>query len=359
MFSIPHSFLRWVCAIGLMLSFSVQAELTAEGFGSTPAEARDNALQELSQVVSAAVQSDVQIRTELRDNQVDQQARNELKIQSASYFQGVQYQHERPYDRGYKVDAVLDERGIEQTMNQLLLDIKQDMALLSRKQRQDVLERALFLGALANYLPKNHALANSATTQAQLAREEAYRYLNMAQLTFYTQPPHTQIRIGNVQFKNGQAEWLKPGSYRFEAKADGYQTKLDQIGLSAGELRQVEIKLVPKTAGQIELSVQGEQADLVFSEAKQIVAGYGLRHQSNADIQLQLNVEQNQVTEISGIKFYRLRIVAEIQKNGQPILVRRASSNNVADSQVENRTKALTKALIEALLSSEEVKGLW
>lgn len=332
--------------------------LSAEGFGKTPNAARENALQELSQIISSAVQSDVGIRTELRDNQVSQDVSTSIAIQSSSYFQGVEYSQPRDDNGTLRVEARLPLEAAKKTVDQLLQDIRLDMSTLSRNQVTDLLDRAVFLSAFLKFMPSN-SVDEGLTQLASEKRQLAYQYLNFAQVTFNAEPKDTLITVGKYTFKVGQTQLIPPGNYQYQASADNYQTRSERLYLSAGENRQVNFKLVPRTAGQVELRVMGEPKSLLFSEAQQVLAGFGISHQPESSNSMELRFEQQFVTEISGMKFFNLRLVVEAKKQEQPIIVRRASLNNVAESLVEARIKAMTKALFEAVLAAEETQAMW
>lgn len=343
----------------VLIPLKAQAVLSAEGWGTTPNAARENALQELSQTVSAAVRSDVTIRNELQNNQVSTDVASSLNVKSASYFQGVEYGMAMPEAQGYRIEALLSRQAAQQTVSHLSQAISLDLMTLNRTQIQDVIERAVFLSALLNLMPNDFANKAQSLQLASDIRALGFKHLNFARLTIYVKPNQATLRLGTFTLMPGQTELIPPGNYRLISNAEGYQSINQPLALSAGENRQLNLALVPRIAGQVQLNVEGEHADNIQAQARQTLAGLGVAVESNVNNQISLKLDKQLVTEISGITFYNLRLSAEVSHGQQPILVRTASLNNVADSQVEMRVKAMSNALINALLSSDEIKKIW
>jgi hypothetical protein len=343
----------------ILIPLKAQAVLSAEGWGSTPNAARENALQELSQVVSAAVNSDVTIRNELRDNQVTTDVASSLNVKSASYFQGVEYGMAMPEAQGYRIEAMLSRQAAQQTVSHLSQAISLDLMTLNRTQIQDVIDRAVFLSALLNLMPNDFANKAQSAQQANDTRALAFKHLNFARLTIHVKPEQASINLGQFKLASGQTELIAPGNYRLVVNAQGYQSINQPLSLSAGENRQLNLALVPRTGGQLQLDVQGEHADTIRAQSRQTLAGLGIAVQANVNNQISLKLDKQRVTEISGITFYNLRLSAEVTQGAQPILVRTASLNNIAESQVDARVKAMSHALINAVLSSDEIKVIW
>lgn len=352
----------WLGVFGLWLVLTPiksMAVLSADGWGNTPTAAQENALQELSQTVSAAVNSDITIRNELRDNQVTQDVRSALNVKSSSYFQGVEYSVPRSEAEGYRVSADLSRQAAEQTVRHLQQAINLDLMTLSRNQIQDVIDRAVFLSALLNLMPNDFVHKAESIQQATDVRQLAFKHLNFARLTLHVKPENSRITLGQFTLNSGETQLIPPGNYRLQLSAEGYQSSDQPLALSAGEQRQLNRALVPSVQGQLNLVVIGEHAETIKMEARQAIIGYGIAVQHTTDNHIQMQLDQQRVTEISGTTFYNLRLSAEVSKAQQPVMIRTASLNNVAESLVDARIKAMSRALINAVLSSDDIKIIW
>lgn len=341
----------------LLLSTPAAAQLTAEGYGKDINSAREAALQELSQRVFSSIRSDMESITRLEGAEVTDTIQNRISIESSSYFQGVEYSEPRSVDGSLQVRASLDSRAIQRTAEQLLREIQVDMATLSRNETLTIQNKAVFLMAFASYLPS--PAAEQTQQQADQIQQLAYRYLNFAQLTFETQPASASIQLGEFNLQSGKMQLIPPGNYRYQATAEGYHNQQGQVFLSAGERRRLPLSLVPERDGSVALELINSTDQNLINEARRVFGSFNIQYAASSPQVIKLEVEQDFVTEISGIRIYNLRMVAEAHKNNQVILVRRASLNNVVDAQVDSRLRAITRALVQAILTSPEAEQLW
>lgn len=344
--------------LALLLSTpAVATTLSAEGYGKDVTSAREAALQELSQTVLSSIRSDMESITRLEGAEVADSIQNRLRVESNSYFQGVVYSEPRSVDGSLLVRASLDASAIQRTAEQLLREIRVDLATLSRNEILTLQDKAVFLMAFATYLPSN--TASSTTQQADQVHQLAYRFLNFAQVTFEAQPSDTKIRLGEFDLHSGEMQLIPPGNYSYQASASGFHNQRGQLFFSAGERRRIPLSLVPERDGSVAIQLINSTDQNLINEARRVFGSFNIQYASSSPQVIKLEVEQDFVTEISGIKIYNLRIVAEAHKNNQVILVRRASQNNVVDAQVDSRLRAITRALVQAILTSPEAEQLW
>ncbi|WP_114418309.1 carboxypeptidase-like regulatory domain-containing protein [Marinospirillum perlucidum] len=348
----------------LTLAVSFQAvasnRLFADGYGNTPEEAREKALQELSQTILAAVESDTESVTRLEGDNYSNSLNNRIRIQSNSYFQGVSYSEPRQVEDGYRVQASLDREALLDTSRQLQRDLDQNLDILSRAQIQEIQDKASFLMAFSNYLPSDARPGpEQVASLAESKREEASKYLNFARISFLPEPIDASIEINNENLAADEQLLLPPGRYSYRIAAEGYHPEEARIYLAAGERRRLEVTLAPRREGSVALRLENSSDERLITRARRVFNRYSIQYAATSPQVISLDVSQEFVTEVAGMKIYNLRITAEASKGGQVLVVKRGSQRNVAESQVDSRLLAITEALVEALLKSVEIAGFW
>ncbi|UQB43174.1 hypothetical protein JX580_04665 [Thiomicrospira microaerophila] len=355
--------IQWAGVLGLWLITSqvvlAQAIITAQGWGDTPQTAQKQALQELTQQVYTAVQSDIRIQQTLEQNQLQRSVDSLIQLQTEGFFQAVNYS--APYeDLGQiTVHASLDATGVKKTIQQIKQNLAVDLSSLSRNQLEHALLQAQFLNNFLNILPPGLVDLQAEKDHAQQLRQQLYRQLNYAQLRLYIQPQNAKLKLGNQQVDHQNNLLIPAGEVPFEILAEGYHKREGRWFLSAGENQQRTLSLIPILSGKIEIEARGYKANQVLEQAAFHLAGYGLNQDVNADILLRLKLEPTLLTEINGIRFYHLRLVAEVKQGSKTLLVRSATSRNISENLLETRTQGMVKALIEAILVHEEMEKLF
>lgn len=334
-----------------------RVSLSAEGYGKDVISAREAALQELSQRVLSNIRSDMESITRLEGAEITDSIQNRLSIESRSYFQGVVYSEPRSVAGSLLVSASLDAAAIQQTAEHLLREIQVDLGTLSRHEILTLQDKAVFLMAFSAYLPSN--TASTSIQQADQQRQLAYRYLNFAQVIFEVQPADSRIQLGELDLRSGVMQLIPPGHYRYQASATGFHNQHGQVFLSAGERRRIPVSLVPERHGSVAVQLINSTDQNLSKEAQRVFGSFNIQYAATSPQVIQLEVQQDFVTEISGIKIYNLQLVAEARKNNQVVLVRRASQKNVIEAQVDSRLLAITRALIHAILTAPEAEQLW
>lgn len=355
--------MQWARVLGLWFITSqvvfAQAILTAQGWGDTPQTAQKQALQELTQQVYTAVQSDIRIQQTLEQNQMQRSVNSLIHLQTEGFFQAVHYS--APYeDLGQiTVHASLDAEGVKKTIQQLKQNLALNLNSLSRNQLEHALLQAQFLNNFLNILPPGLVNLQVEKEHAQQLRQQLYRQLNYAQLRLYIQPQNAQLTLGHQQVDHLKNLLIPAGEIPFKILAEGYHKREGRWFLSAGENQQRTIALIPILSGNIEIETRGYKANEVLEQAAFHLTGYGLNRHANAEVLLRLKLEPTLLTEINGIRFYHLRLIAEVKQGSKTLLVRSATSRNISENRLETRTQAMVKALIEAVLVHEEMETLF
>ncbi|MDR9467295.1 PEGA domain-containing protein [Marinospirillum sp.] len=353
----------WFLILALLAvpaSAGAQSLLFADGYGSDASEAKESALQELSQTVIAAVESDTESVTREEGDDFSSSFKNRIRVQSSSYFQGVRYSDPKETEEGVRIQASLDRSAVVSTAEQLLREIRTDLNTLSRAQVEEVRDKAVFLMAFSRYLPTNLDLNRSeVVAEAEEIRQLALKYLNFARISFQPEPEEASIKIDGENLAPGEMRLLAPGNYTYEIAAEGYHSKRERVYLSKGERRRLEVALVPQREGSIAIRLENSDDSALITEARRVFNRYSIQYSEDAPQVITLDVQQQFVTEISGMKIYNLQIAAEATVDGEVLLVRRGSQRNVAQSQVDARLKAITRALVQSILTSDEAENFW
>ncbi len=215
--------------------------IKVEGYGETEEEARKDALRQISELVIAEVSSEVDLRYRLRGEKVDKRLRTSVSVKSKGYIRGVKFYDPEEIDGKYRVKAVWDEDSMDATLRSLYMEIDTDPERLNKEQLRELIEKIDFLLALYTLRPLEEIDINRVVG----IKEEALKRLNYSAVIFYTEPEDAVIRINGRVYEPFKPIYLPERMYVFRVESKGYHTVKGRFYAIKGDIRTIEIRLVP------------------------------------------------------------------------------------------------------------------
>lgn len=338
--------MKTIIFVWLLLAIHAWGAISAIGYGNTPKEAKEAALSELSNVVSANVKSDISATTTVAGGKVDKKAQTKLNVASNSYFQGVTYGDAVREGSSYTVSAHLSDEGVLNTINFLKKEIHQELAPLSAKALRALLQKSEMLFALANFTQQKSAI------QEQVKAQEAViqKYLSHGQIYFQTNPKNVTLFIGDQAYKPFETYLLPAKEHHYEISAQGYHTEKGKFYVTGAQKQTIKVTLIKQsgTTPLIYLGVQGSYAQ----SAQEVLTKYqvGISSSSVATNAIGFDFDVQHVTDIDDMKVYNLTVTATAYKGKNSNLVKRAKVKNVTNMNIESKKQKAVKALTQALL---------
>lgn len=247
------------CTILFLLASSAYASvLSADGQGINLKEAKASALTALSEIIISKVESSFQSGVSVSGDEVKRDAQSVKKVASKITLKGVQYFNERMLGDEIQVTAVLDQAGVNSTIDYMKNQLEQDFTLLNREQKLDALDISEQLNAFVSILPRSALHQHEAIQQwTKEKRVLLLKHLNQGRVQFLSEVSDFTVKIDNKPIESGS--FLEIGSYRFEASAEGYRTLSGEFFVSSGELVRIKLPFIKAISGkQLVLNLPSE-----------------------------------------------------------------------------------------------------
>ena len=334
----------------LLLSVSLLFAIDAQGYGKTPKEAKEAALSELSNIVSAKISSTLKTSLRTHGQKMIKDADKSLKVSSQTYFQGVKYSAVREEANGeYSVVATLDKKGIQNSINYLKEALSVSLENLSKRDLNELLNKSEMLYALGNFSANPKSVHRFVTEKNQ----EIIKYLTHAKISFYVKPEGAKILVENQSFKPFTTYLLPEKSYRYIVSAKGYYDEEGIMYAHGGDRINKKVILVKKSAkrGVFYIDVEPE----LFDAVKETLLQYKLQatQEKSATNALKFRFKKELLTTIDGMKVYTLFVRVEAYKGKELVMSKRAKLKNVTEQSMQSKKRkgvvALTKYLLKKL----------
>lgn len=340
----------------LLLQTSLFANLSAVGYGSSEKEAKASALSELSNSVSANVKSNLTLSTKVQGSKVTKGGTKKLNVASSTYFQGVQYTQMSQKGGTFEVTAFLDKKGVENTLVYIQKELHKDLAKLRPHALKELLKKSEMGYALANFSVNKEMFQ----TDFKAQEEDVQKYLSYAQITFNVKPSDAVIRVNHAIY-TPLTTYLVPSTvkYTFEISANGYYTEEGTLTLSQGEKRTIIKQLIKKSnnAAKVYVDVKSN-----IPEFKDTVSGLllnygvGVTPRAVATNSIRFTFDKQFITEVSGMKVYRVTVVMSVYKGSTKIMLKKVRLKNVVDGNYVHKVNRGVKALTKYLLKKQDMK---
>ncbi len=320
--------------------------LSVQGYGDNKADAKREALAELSRMVLSKVDSSFSKKQRVTNDSAELEVETGLTIDSKIIFQDVQTSQARKEGKEYIVDASLSANAMDATITYLLNDIKGDHTGYTRAQLKEIGEKIGFIYALSHFTNKYQGQYKKASLVAQADEFKAFnnKELNYARLIIISE---AKITIDGKNFKTGQSTFLKPETYKYTATQNGCVKENGKVYLYKGQLTKKNIKLVCETSGSKNVALFCDEDYVV--NFKGVLNKYGYVIDPEGGTKMELHVKELSKVKVDGDYYYNYLATFTLTKDGK-MISKKAKVKNITRNQLPNKMERLIPALVKKSL---------
>ena len=247
-------------ALLFIVSTSFGIYIKVEGYGETPEDARKDALRQISELVVSEVSSEVRLRYKLRGEKVDKRLRTDISVKSKGFVRGVIFSEPEEIDGKYRVEAVWNENSMRATIKSLYMEVKVNTELLNKRELRELIEKIDFLIALYTLMPAEDIEIEEILRK----KEDALKKLNYSEVIFYVEPEDAKIKVNGRVYEPFKPIYIPERMYVFKVEAEGYYPVRGRFYAMKGDIRTIEIRLVPlgKEEGGYRLVIEDSPVDV-------------------------------------------------------------------------------------------------
>ena len=341
----------------LLAQTSLLAGLSAVGYAENEKKAKESALTELANQVSAKVDSEFKSSTTVTNQKLDKSVKNDLKVSSNVYFQGVTYSNAVQTQSGYEITAELSDQAIEDTLAFLQKELHKDMSGLSKRALKKLLSKAEIAYALANFSISKEDIQEDIKVQEALVQ----KYLTFGQVTFNIKPSTAVVMVNDEPYELFKTYLLaSTKKYNFEIQAEGYYTEEGTLSFGKGEKRTIAKQLIKKSdeGAKVYVDVKSDIGEFQDTVSGILLSyGVGITPSSTATNSIRFTFDKQFITEVSGMKVYKVTVQMSAYKGSDKIMQKKVKLKNVVDSNYITKVNKGVKALTKYLLKKQDMKA--
>jgi len=354
--------MKTVQRLGLTLGLFFVLSVTAvadivhqvEGYGTTPASAREQALSLISQFFESTIDSRAEQSLQVRNGEVNEAMETRVKVVSKSFLKGVTYGDVRDTGEGYVVEAVITRAALNDTIR-FLADAVSELNYdrLSRRQMHDKLAKIAFLKTLETFVLDKGLMASVKSVENGLLK-----YLNQARVSFALSPAAAVLAVDGQKYANNAVFFLVPGTHQVQVSHAGYRSHQRRIYVSRGQKLNQHIALVPLNTAAVQVVLLSNEEELLAS-AKKVLLDHdvAVSPDSTGHYAIRFVLRKTPAVEIDGITFFNVKVTAHLLEGEREVLVKKVALKNKTETYIESKQFIIAKKLTQALLRSYALKS--
>ncbi len=327
-------------------------------YGKDQKDARTTAIKRLSQDIISNVNALEIAQKSLNRGKISREYFSQTKIGTRTILKGIRFQDIGRTPEGYKVCAVLTEKGLKETISYLKTTLNRNLIDLPKTELEKIKEQAFILLSLAEST-NDRETVNFASQKLK----EIDKLLNFGRLYVNSIPSEATIIIGNKKYASGKTILLKPErEYFITIKANGYKTIRKKIYLGRGEKRTLSVELPKIVKGDIPIAIE-TNVNFINNIIEKSLIDSGFKVSKDADNKLTVKVKDF-TSNVNEYTKHQLEVTATLYAKGKPIVRKigkmkpffttEATENSVLKTKIEK----LTKAVVNSLLNNIDPKQL-
>jgi hypothetical protein len=333
----------------------IKAEVIFEatGYGTTVLKAKDSALGELSGIIISNIDSKYTEMTKTSNSKNEGSSNYTLAVTSKTILKGIEYKSLGKKDGSFVYKATMTREALIDTMAYLKSEINVNANRLSRNEIYKKLEYISFLKPLLSY----SQYRNDALNFVNIKETEFLNHLNQAQIEFHVVPKDAKIEINNRTFSSFQSLFLPKGKYEFTVSKKGYFSENGYLKVTKGEKIIKHINLIKDL--QANNSIYLDITNKAYKNyADEVLNTYGIKtvNNTNNKFKLKIRLSKNFISEVYGMKFYTLKVVAQLFKNGKLYETKTATLRNKQSQYINSKSRLIVKKLIEVLFKKDKLQ---
>lgn len=341
-----------------LLSFAI---LKGTGVGKDEESAKLSALSELSNSIIVNVSSQVQMSQEEKDGKYSQSFKEDIKTRSNVFLKGVRFTKPTRTESGFETTAFMTEKDVINTITYLLKTIPSDIETLAPERFDDVLtsiylaysllyavsdsqvnERAKYINILNNLKAEIEKLATTGSIYFSVKTNVSGK-----------------VNIDGGEYPFNKKIHLKPGTYNFSLKADGYKALRGKISILKGDKKFVEAILIPEHMEKKKIYLRVESPVRMIDDIEKVLLDFGIVPTQDNNLPHSLVVVlKGTSTKVDNYEKYIIEIDVHTFKNGQKFKITHYEhkpffvTNQNKNEKIREESKKISTAVIKKFLSS-------
>lgn len=337
--------------------------LDAQGYGKTPNEAKQNALQELVFKLKASVDTKLNISTQVTTHNstesLTENSSSNLNISGKSFFEGIQYSNISKKNTFYQTKALLTKSALKKTLLTLKEDILLPIERLSKKEQKKNLEKVPTFFALYKYKTSDLTELNSNTIEKIKQQQQLlYSSINMAKIIFKTNVSGAKIEIAGKTYTPNKAFYIEHGNYIYTISKNGYIEENGKFFAQAGHSKTIKKELIKANKQKINIYINSSSQYDIKDDVASVLSNYNIQTTSKtyASNAFDFKFSKKLLFKAGSTSFYKFSLTLKAYKNNQVVLTKKATLKRVADSKLASKASKLAKALTKATLKKLNMK---
>lgn len=295
------------------------AVLKGTGYGSNEKNAKMDALAQLSSSIVAQIKGSASMSQEEKDGKYTETLKNDIMVNSSVFLKGVEYTQPKKTKEGFEVTAFMSSKAVINTITYLITTLPDDLEMLDPVKYDSTLTTV--------YLA--FSLLYSVSEQAVPEKKKYIDILSAVKKEIEMMASHGSIYFsgktglkGTVEI-NGSANpvnkkiFLKPGSYNFLIKSEGYKNLKGSFSLSKGDKKFVELILIPEKMGKKEVYLKVNSAVRIVDDIEKALLDFGIVPSADENLTHSIIISLKGTTiTVDNYRKYQLEVDLHTFKNG-------------------------------------------
>ncbi|MBO7126329.1 hypothetical protein J6W78_02145 [bacterium] len=346
----------------------VSAVLKGTGTGEDEKSAKNDALSQLANSIVADIVAKTVISQEERDGKYTESLKNDILIRSNVFLKGVLFTKPVKKNGVVEITAFMTRDSIVNTITYLLKTMPEDIETLSPEKYDDILTMiylsySLLYAVTDRQIPEREKyIAALGTLKAEIEKLSSH-----GSVYFQTSSDvKGEVEIEGKSYELNKKIFLKPFSYKFSVKLNGYKNVNGSLNIKNGDKKFVEIPLVPELSGNQEIFLKVESPVRMEADIEKALLDFGIVPTQKNELPhyLELIVKTASVQVDS---YERIAVSVDIItfKNGEKFKVTHyehepffATAQNRSE-KIKEESRKVSISVVKKFLSSIDLKAFF
>lgn len=344
------------------------AVLKGTGTGEDEKSAKNDALSQLANSIVTDIVSKTVITQEERDGKYTESLKNDILIRSNVFLKGVLFTKPAKKEGFVEVTAFMTRNSTVNTITYLLKTMPEDIEALPPEKYDDVLTM-IYLSYSLLYAVSDRQVPEREKYIAALSALKAEIEKLASHGSVYFQAGSDvkgEVEIGGKSYELNKKIFLKPASYKFSVKLEGYRNISGSLDLFKGDKKFVEIPLVPELAGNHEIFLQVESPVRMEEDIEKALLDFGIVPTQKKELPHQVSVVVKTASvRVEGYERVTVAVDIDTFKNGEKFKIAHydhkpffVTAEN-KDEKVKEESRKVALAVVKKFLSSIDLRAFF
>ena len=341
------------------------AVLKGKGTGEDEKSAKNDALSQLANSIVADIASKTVVTQEEKDGKYTESLKNDILIRSNVFLKGVLFTKPVKKDGIVEVAAFMTRNSIVNTITYLLKTMPDDIETLQPEKYDDVLTM-IYLSYSLLYAVSDSQIPERTKYISMLGdlKAEIEKLASYGSVYFQENSgAKGSVEIAGKSFELNKKIFLKPASYKFSVKLDGYRSIAGSFNLVKGDKKFVEVPLVPELSGKKEIFLRVESPVRMVDDIEKALLDFGIVPTQKKELPHQLIiVVKTSSLKVDGYEKHTVSVDIHTFKNGEKFKIAHydhkpffVTAQNKGE-KVKEESRKVSNAIVQKFLSSINLK---